>query len=75
MNYDNFVAWLGESLKNKDGTILFETYGEDYDQVKAADPRCVWTVLLIGSITSLCQHHGAGLTIMSGLYMAIEALC
>jgi len=24
---------------------FFETYGEDYEQVKAADPNCVWTVV------------------------------
>jgi len=45
MNYDDFVAWLGEPLKNKDDTILFETYGEDYEKVLAADPNCVWTIV------------------------------
>jgi len=53
MNYDDFVAWLGEPLKNKDGTILFETYGEDYEKVKAADPRCVWTVVDEGGVLAL----------------------
>jgi len=45
MNYDDFVAWLGEPIKNKDGTILFETYGEDYEKVCAANPDCIWTVV------------------------------
>jgi len=45
MDYDDFVARFGEPLQTQDGTILFETYGEDYERVKAADPKCIWTLV------------------------------
>jgi len=45
MDYDDFVAHFGEPLQNKEGTILFETYGDDLEKVLAADPKSVWTLV------------------------------
>jgi len=45
MNYDDFVECFGEPLKNKDGTVLFETYGEDLKRVQATNPNFVWTII------------------------------
>ena len=35
---------FGEPVDNN-GTSLFETYGEELEKVKAADPLTVWTVV------------------------------
>jgi hypothetical protein len=32
-------------IERKDGTILFETYGKDLEQIKRTFPRKVWTLL------------------------------
>jgi hypothetical protein len=32
-------------IENAEGSLLFETYGEDFEKVKATDYKKVWTIV------------------------------
>ncbi|NTF18200.1 hypothetical protein G6L37_07255 [Agrobacterium rubi] len=42
---DKWIERFGEPLETSEGSTLFETYGKDFENVKAADPLTVWTVV------------------------------
>jgi hypothetical protein len=42
---EEWMERFGEPRENSGGSSLFETFGEDYDAVAAADPMTVWTVV------------------------------
>jgi len=85
MNYDDFITRFGEPLTTQEGTILFETFGEDYERIKAADPNCVWTVIeedgklylapTLRFVNRLkyviAQSHAAARMIISGFAMEV----
>jgi hypothetical protein len=43
-NEDQWNDRFGDVIENN-GTSLYETYGDDLEKVKAADPLSVWTVI------------------------------
>lgn len=50
MTYDEWVERF-DPIDNTDGTIFFETYGEDLEFINANDYHYVWTVYDDDSIT------------------------
>ena len=43
MDYDQWAMTYEPILR--DGSELFETFGEDLEEVRNADPACVWTLI------------------------------
>lgn len=44
-NEEDWDGRFGGALENAEGSVLFETFGEDLAAVQAADPKTVWTVI------------------------------
>jgi len=56
---DDFYETFGEPRVNeKDDTVLFETYGEDFEFVRSVDPNLVWTVMQADDDDSLILVPG-----------------
>ena len=44
-NEDQWDERFGDAVENSEGSTFFETYGDDFEAVKAADPATVWTIV------------------------------
>jgi len=42
---EEWIARFGDALENSEGSTFFETYGDDWAVVQAADEKTVWSII------------------------------